>query len=569
MKLKLVRNKILWTFCIILILSSYSSSHIIYSSAAEFKGKGFDIGTTIEGEIKPGYGQYYTIYPKAVGELTITLNTYMKGMTKLEFRNAEESLEPITTSVFFDEATGQGQVTVSYYVEAKTYYVKVNHENEFIGGKFSIETKMKDINVIAPAKVNHSMSSAVKIGDKKSILTLLSFTDQEKFYCVDVKENKNLKLYMTGKDSAKVLVTIYDAKGNEIDSGWFYSNLREYSIDKKVPAGTYYIVLKPGTDLYTKGRLCNIIVGDYVDIRSIQFVEDTVHLYINESYHLNWTLYPEDATEKYTFSSHKPKIASITKEGKVKALKEGKAIIMVKTKDGGKYDTVIVEVDKIDVSSIKLNQSKATLEVGDQLSLLTTIQPKNASVQTVTWKSTNTAVATVDQKGKVTARGGGACKIIATCDSKSVSCSIQVTHRPTPIPTPKPTTTPTPKPVVIPTPTATLTATPTANPTVKPTATPTPKPTASPTPTPTPTTIEVDSISMISTLRLKVGDTRKLNIVINPSNATNQKVSWESTDTTIVTVDYGVITCKKFGRASIIVTAPNGVKAYCSIIVVE
>lgn len=568
--------KVVWRFCILVVtMCIIQLNSVSHTSATDFKGKRLDIGTTIEGEIEAGYGQYYTIYSDFVGELTITVNTQMKGQTIVEFMSTDESRKPLPSYINYSDVDGQGQLTVSYYVEAKTYYLKISHEDETIGGYYVVQTKMKEINVISPKKSNSTMENAIKIGDKKSVLTFLTFADVEKFYSVEVAENQNLKLYMTGKDNAKVQVTIYDSNGNEIDSGFFYSYLKEYSIDKEVPAGTYYISLKHGTDVYDKGRLCNIIVGDYIDIRSIQFVESDLSLYINDTHQLNVVLYPENATEQYTFSSHKPKIASVTKDGQVKGLKKGKAIITVKTKDNGKVATVIVEVKKIDVTSIKLNKSKVALEVGESIKLSATIQPTNASIQKVKWKSSDLSVATVNNKGKITAKGAGTCNIIVTCDNKSFVCTVTVKNKPTPTQAPKPTVTPTPKPTATPTPkpTATPTPKPTATPTPKPTVTQAPKPTAAPTPkptaTPTPTVVEVESISMISTLRLKVGDTKKLNIVINPSNATNQKVTWESTDTAIVSVEYGVITCKKAGKASIIVTASNGVKAYCSIIVVE
>lgn len=574
MKVDKSNIKLLWRFCIFIVaVCIVQLNSISHTKATDFKGKRLDIDTTMEGDIEAGYGQYYTIYSKSVGELTITVNTQMKGKTRVEFMSTDDAIEPRSSYVNYIDADGQGQLTVSYYVEAKTYYLKISHEDETIGGTYVVQTNMKEINVISPKKSNTTMEKAIKIGDKKSVLTFLTFADVEKFYSVEVAENNNLKLYMTGKDSAKVQVTIYDSNGNEIDSGFFYSYLKEYSIDREVPAGTYYISLKHGTDVYDKGRLCNIIVGDYIDIRSIQFVESSVTLYIKETQQLNVVLYPENATEQYSFSSHKPKIASVTKDGQVKGLKKGKAIITVKTKESGRIATVIVEVKKIDVTSIKLNKSKVALEVGDTINLSATIQPTNASIQKVKWKSSDLSVATVNNKGKITAKGAGSCNIIVTSDNKSFVCTVTVKSKPTP--KPKPTATPTPKPTAtpVPKPTPTPTPKPTATPTPKPTVTPTPKPTATPTPKPTaiptPTVVEVESISMISTLRLKVGDTKKLNIVINPSNATNQKVTWESTDTTIVSVEYGVITCKKAGKASIIVTASDGVKAYCSIIVVE
>lgn len=47
-----------------------------------------------------------------------------------------------------------------------------------------------------------------------------------------------------------------------------------------------------------------------------------------------------------------------------------------------------------------------------------------------------------------------------------------------------------------------------------------------------------------------IGETRQLSARVSPSNATDQAVAWESTDTTVATVDtYGRVTAKGAGSA--------------------
>ena len=78
------------------------------------------------------------------------------------------------------------------------------------------------------------------------------------------------------------------------------------------------------------------------------------------------------------------------------------------------------------VTGITLNKTSATMKKGDTLQLSATVSPSDATNKTVTYKSSNTAVATVSSSGKVTAKGAGTATITATAGSKSATCSITV-----------------------------------------------------------------------------------------------------------------------------------------------
>lgn len=86
------------------------------------------------------------------------------------------------------------------------------------------------------------------------------------------------------------------------------------------------------------------------------------------------------------------------------------------------------------VTSVKLNKKSVTLKVKGNakqktVTLTATVSPSNANVKTVTWKSSNSKVATVNSKGKVTAKKRGTCYIIATAkdgSKKYAKCKIVV-----------------------------------------------------------------------------------------------------------------------------------------------
>lgn len=81
-----------------------------------------------------------------------------------------------------------------------------------------------------------------------------------------------------------------------------------------------------------------------------------------------------------------------------------------------------------DVTSVTLNKSELSLEVGKTGQLSATVLPNSATNKSVSWSSNNEAVATVSSKGIVTAKKAGTAMITATAvNGKSASCIVTVT----------------------------------------------------------------------------------------------------------------------------------------------
>lgn len=74
-------------------------------------------------------------------------------------------------------------------------------------------------------------------------------------------------------------------------------------------------------------------------------------------------------------------------------------------------------------ASIKLNKSTLSIKVGSTSTLKATVTGKSSSV---TWKSSNTSIATVNSNGKITAKKAGKTTITAKANGKTAKCTITV-----------------------------------------------------------------------------------------------------------------------------------------------
>lgn len=79
------------------------------------------------------------------------------------------------------------------------------------------------------------------------------------------------------------------------------------------------------------------------------------------------------------------------------------------------------------LKSIKLSKTSLTLDAGKNTTLKVTYNPTNTTVnKKVTWKSSNTSIATVSSAGKVIGKKNGTATITATVNGKKATCKVTV-----------------------------------------------------------------------------------------------------------------------------------------------
>lgn len=228
---------------------------------------------------------------------------------------------------------------------------------------------------------------------------------------------------------------------------------------------------------------------------------------------LTATVAPASASAKtLTWRSSNTAVATVSGSGVVTGMKKGTATITATSINGVKATCSITVTDvPVAVTGIKLDRGYLTLNQGNSERLAATITPSNATDKSVTWKSSNTRVATVSSSGMVTAQSEGRATITATASNgKTASCDV----------------------------------------TVEP-------------------AVEVRYVTVSPrSLTLEEGKSKSLSASVYPDDAADQSVSWSSSNTSVATVSRsGVVTAVSQGSARITATSGNGKYDYCNVTV--
>ena len=142
-----------------------------------------------------------------------------------------------------------------------------------------------------------------------------------------------------------------------------------------------------------------------------------------KSFTLKATVAPSDTTDAVEWSSSNAKVAKVSENGTVTAVKEGTAVITAKAGNVEATCTVTVKKAVVKVTKVAVSATPSrNVAAGKKVQLKATVTPSKATNKAVTWKSSNTKYATVDSKGLVTFKknaGGKTVTITATAKDGS------------------------------------------------------------------------------------------------------------------------------------------------------
>lgn len=246
-----------------------------------------------------------------------------------------------------------------------------------------------------------------------------------------------------------------------------------------------------------------------VGIESLSIYPTSLELVKGESEQLKATVLPENA-EGYTltWSSSDSKIATVDNSGNVTAVETGVAVITLSS--GTHSTTAQVTVIGKEVEGIVLDKTTLSLTEGEESQLTATVTPSDAENVSVSWKSSDESIVSVDQTGKVGAISAGKATVIATAGDKSATCEVTVSG------------------------------------------------------------IPVESVTLdITEAELKAGETLQLTATVLPEDAADRSVVWSSGDEAVATVDdNGLVTAVAAGAVTVSATA-GGIEAECEITVLS
>lgn len=171
---------------------------------------------------------------------------------------------------------------------------------------------------------------------------------------------------------------------------------------------------------------------------------------------------------------------------------------------------IIVYSTKVAVESVTLNQVTIDVNVGDEANLIATVTPADATTQTLKWESSDDEIVTVDAAGKVTGVKAGSATITVTSTAdatKTATCAVTVKS------------------------------------------------------------VAVTGVTLEGDKAIAIGETLKLTATIAPANATNKKITWNSSNPEIASVGTdGTIEGKAAGETTVTVTTEDGSKtATCKV----
>ena len=165
-----------------------------------------------------------------------------------------------------------------------------------------------------------------------------------------------------------------------------------------------------------------------VHVDGVELDSSTLQMRPEETATLTATLKPTNAdNQKVTWSSSHPSVATVDDSGKITALDSGTTTITVTTDEGGYTATCVVTVYQ-EVTGVSFDKNEVDVDEGKTIQLTATIAPSNASVKTLKWESSNTAIATVNENGLVTGLKVGETTITVTAldGGKTATCKVHV-----------------------------------------------------------------------------------------------------------------------------------------------
>ncbi len=235
---------------------------------------------------------------------------------------------------------------------------------------------------------------------------------------------------------------------------------------------------------------------------------------VGDKLRLQAVIEPQNTADKsVVWSVDDESIATVSQEGLVTGVAAGETIVYATTANNiAAACTITVNPRIYQVTKLSINPAEVTLEVEEKYELSVIYSPDYATDRTVVWTSDDETIATIDDKGLITAVSPGETEVTATAtNGVSATCKVTVKEK----------------------------------------------------------TVYADEVTLDqTTATIEEEQTLQLTATLAPETTTDNTVTWTSSETNVATVDEnGLVTAKLAGKTTITATAAGGATATCALTV--
>ena len=461
---------------------------------------------------------------KPVAKLVLDKEYSDKNQALYDYMSSHKKLKGIISTNYLIDA-------IKFEINGAKYYVYPAQTEQFSLYKDISNTSVLNAIKRLDYKKKNAIKISVKFGPNIAAVKTAAGADSEGYirvvdtsdptahvpvFTTRVKLDRTSATVYTG-NTVTLVSTVSPSNATDKSVTWASSNTSVATVSsagvvKGVANGTATITVKTKDT----GKTATATVTVKTHVTSVKFHKDSTTINKGKTETVSVEVLPAKASDKtLTWSSSNTKIATVDTNGKITAKAVGTATITVKTTDGAKTVTlkVNVVVPTVHVTKVQLSKTATSLVVGSTEKVTATVLPSNATNKSVVWQSSNTAIARINSAGLITAVGVGEATItvIASDNAKTATMKVVVTP------------------------------------------------------------IKVQSVKFDKTnILMEVGDTDKIMATITPSNATDKKITWSSSNAAVVAVDqYGNLLAKSVGTVTVAAITNDGGKVATAKVTVD
>lgn len=322
-------------------------SAISYGKTAQAKtviplGDTWTNGYWTDGDTTAKHQYQFTI--PSDGKVTVTCQTDIIGYVYLQDKDYSETYN----SLYYISA-GSSE-TFSEYLKAGTYGINYKPGHGFDEGAYKIKVKFNAVGCNVP-EPNNDFVSATPISLNRLQMGVLTDTNADDYFKIQLKSATTLKIVTTGEESREI--SLYNVDFIRIDYSNCYSGGARM-FEKYLSPGTYYIKITGSNTSYTLKCVA------YQYITNIQLKYSQVAVAKGKAVNLLSSVTPNNATQKtLKWTTSDSSVATVSSTGRVTARGVGYANITAAAIDGSNIEkraTVIVKPAKAILKKITLSK---------------------------------------------------------------------------------------------------------------------------------------------------------------------------------------------------------------------